>query len=68
MKKKKGFKAGQGAIDIAGWAGNVSLYTNPKESKIVDSVQVIKVPGQNGKSRTYGLQEGLSIPAKSKNK
>ncbi|NLX02899.1 MAG: sugar ABC transporter substrate-binding protein [Syntrophomonadaceae bacterium] len=62
------FKAGQGAIDIAGWAGNVSLYTNPKESKIVDSVQVIKVPGQNGKSRTYGLQEGLSVPAKSKNK
>ncbi|MEN6325399.1 MAG: sugar ABC transporter substrate-binding protein [Syntrophomonas sp.] len=62
------FKAGQGAIDLAGWAGNVTAYSNVKESKIADSVQVIKVPGLNGKSRTYGLQEGLAIPAQSKNK
>ena len=62
------FKEGKGAIDLAGWAGNVSLYTNPKESKIVDKVGVIQVPGLEGKSRTYGLQEGLGIPVASKNK
>lgn len=64
----EGFKEGKGAIDLAGWAGNVSSYTNPEESKIASDVEIIKVPGINGKSRTYGLQEGLGIPAASKNK
>ena len=62
------FKVGKGAIDLAGWAGSVSTYTNPKESQIVDNVQVIKVPGINGNSRTYGLQEAVGIPSASKNK
>lgn len=54
------YKAGKSTIDFAGWSGNVSLYKNPKKSKIVDEVEVIPVPGKDGKSRTYGLQEALA--------
>ncbi|WP_392486774.1 ABC transporter substrate-binding protein [Haloimpatiens sp. FM7315] len=62
------FKNGNSAIDLAGWAGNVSSYTNPKESKIADTLEVIQVPGLNGKSRTYGLHEAIGIPAASTKK
>lgn len=62
------FKQGIGAIDLAGWSGNVQGYTDEKTSKIAKTVEIINVPGVNENSRTYGLQEGIAIPAKSKNK
>lgn len=62
------FKEGKGTIDLAGWAGNVQDYKNPEKSKIAGGVEIIKVPGIDGKSRTYGLQEAIGIPAASKNK
>jgi multiple sugar transport system substrate-binding protein len=62
------YKQGIGTIDLAGWAGNVQDYKNPEKSKVANEVEVIKVPGINGKSRTYGLQEAVGIPAASKNK
>ncbi len=62
------FKEGNAAIDLAGWSGNITLYKNPEKSKIADDVEVIPVPGVHGKSRTYGLQEALGIPAASENK
>ncbi|WP_130863550.1 ABC transporter substrate-binding protein [Bacilliculturomica massiliensis] len=62
------FKLGQGSIDIAGWAGNVTEYFNSEKSQISDSVEVIKVPGAEGVSRTYGLLEGVGIPAASEHK
>lgn len=62
------FINGEGSIDIAGWAGNVTEYFNPEKSKISESVKVVKVPGEDGNSRTYGLLEGWGIPAASQHK
>jgi len=61
------FKNGEGSIDIAGWAGNVTEYTK-EDSPIAKTVEVIKVPGTETSSRTYGLQEGVGIPAASEHK
>ena len=62
------FKTGEGSIDIAGWAGNVTEYFNAEKSSIADSVQVIKVPGVDGATATYSLLEGWGIPAASEHK
>ncbi len=59
---------GDGSIDIAGWSGNVTEYFNADKSAISDSVEVVKVPGANGSSRTYSLLEGIGIPAASEHK
>ncbi|MEI6100555.1 MAG: extracellular solute-binding protein [Eubacteriales bacterium] len=61
------FKNGDGSIDIAGWAGNVTEYTKD-DSKIAKTVKVIQVPGTETASRTYGLQEGVGIPSASTHK
>ncbi|MGL5255740.1 MAG: extracellular solute-binding protein, partial [Proteocatella sp.] len=62
------FINGEGSIDIAGWAGNVTEYFNAEKSKISESVKVVKVPGADGNSRTYGLLEGWGIPSASEHK
>lgn len=61
------FKNGDGSIDIAGWAGNITEYTKD-DSAIADTVKVIQVPGTEDGSRTYGLQEGVGIPSASEHK
>lgn len=61
------FNNGEGSIDIAGWSGNVTEYTK-QDSAIAATVKIIKVPGTAERSRTYGLQEGVSIPAASEHK
>jgi len=61
------FKNGKGAVDLAGWSGNVTVYT-AEDSKIKDDVQAILVPGLDGNSRTYSLAESFGIPAKAENK
>lgn len=62
------FINGEGSIDIAGWAGNVTEYFNAEKSKISESVKVVKVPGADANSRTYGLLEGWGIPSASEHK
>ena len=61
------FKNGRGAVDLAGWSGNVTVYT-AEDSKIKDDVQAILVPGLDGRSRTYSLAESFGVPVKSPNK
>lgn len=62
------YKNGDGSIDIAGWSGNVTEYFNKEKSSIANSVEVIKVPGANGETRTYSLLEGVGIPSSSEHK
>ena len=62
------YKNADGSIDIAGWSGNVTEYFNEEKSSIANDVEVIKVPGANGKTRTYSLLEGVGIPSSSEHK
>jgi multiple sugar transport system substrate-binding protein len=62
------FKSGQIAIDLAGWPGNLPVYNDPSKSKVAGDVEPILVPGTGGKHRTFGLPEGLGIPANAKHK
>lgn len=61
------FQSGEGSIDIAGWAGNVTEYTKA-DSPIAKTVKILKVPGTEKGTSTYGLQEGVGIPAASEHK
>jgi len=62
------FKAGQYSIDLAGWPGNLSTYNDKTKSKIAGVATAVLMPSVNGKTRSFGLVEGLGIPQKSKNK
>lgn len=62
------FGAGKYAVDLAGWPGNLAVYNDPSKSKIAGQAQPIPVPGAGGKHISFGLPEGLGIPAASKNK
>lgn len=62
------FKAGKSAIDLAGWSGNIALYQDPEKSQIADAVDMLPMPGVEGKSRTFGLVGAYGIPKASKNK
>ncbi|WP_167815167.1 ABC transporter substrate-binding protein [Sporolactobacillus shoreae] len=62
------FQHGKTAVDLAGWVGNMSLYQNKAKSTVANSAVMIPTPGENGKSRTFGLPEGLGIPKASTHK
>lgn len=62
------FKAGRAAIDLAGWAGNPAAYDDPGKSKIAGHVAAAVMPGEGGRSRTFGLPDALGIPANSEHK
>lgn len=62
------FKNGKIAIDLAGWPGNLPVYNDPSKSNVAGDAVPILVPGVNGQHRTFGLPEGLGIPAASKHK
>ncbi|SNB73931.1 carbohydrate ABC transporter substrate-binding protein, CUT1 family [Arboricoccus pini] len=56
------FADGKVSIDLAGWAGNPSVYADKSKSKVADAVATGLVPNVSGKSRSYALPEGLGIP------
>ncbi len=62
------FKAGKATFDVAGWAGNLAVYTDPAKSQVAADVAAALMPNVNGKSRTFGLPGALGIPANAENK
>lgn len=62
------FKAGKATFDVAGWAGNLAVYTDPAKSQIAADVAAALMPNVNGKSRTFGLPGALGIPVNAENK
>lgn len=56
------FKAGKLTFDVAGWAGNLSVYSDPSKSQVANDVAAALMPSTTGKSRTFGLPEAVGIP------
>lgn len=56
------FKAGKLTFDVAGWAGNLSVYSDPAKSQVANDVAAALMPSATGKSRTFGLPEAVGIP------
>ena len=62
------FKVGKASFDVAGWAGNLAVYTDPAKSQVAADVAAALMPNVNGKSRTFGLPGALGIPVNAENK
>jgi multiple sugar transport system substrate-binding protein len=62
------FKNGQASFDVAGWAGNLSVYTDASKSKVASVAEGALMPTVSGKTRTFGLPEAVGIPAASTHK
>ena len=62
------FKAGKATFDVAGWAGNLAVYTDPAKSQVAADVAAALMPNVDGKSRTFGLPGALGIPMIAENK
>lgn len=56
------FKAGKVTFDVAGWAGNLAVYSDPTKSQVANDVAAALMPSATGKSRTFGLPEAVGIP------
>lgn len=59
---------GEAAIDLAGWAGNLTVYNDPSKSKVAGHVVAALMPSSTGHSRSFGLPEALGIPVDAKHK
>ncbi|MDL2409646.1 extracellular solute-binding protein [Rhizobium calliandrae] len=57
------FKSGKISFDVAGWAGNLSVYADPSKSQISNDVAAALMPSTTGSTRTIGLPEAIGIPA-----
>jgi len=62
------FKSGKITFDVAGWAGNLSVYTDPDKSQVADGAAAALMISTVGKARTIGLPEAVGIPAGAANK
>ncbi len=62
------FKAGKATFDIAGWAGNLAVFTDPAKSQVAADAAAALMPNVNGVSRTFGLPGALGIPVNASNK
>lgn len=62
------FKNGQITFDVAGWAGNLSVYTDASKSKVASAAVGALMPSTTGTSRTFGLPGAAGIPAASQHK
>lgn len=62
------FKSGKISFDVAGWAGNLAVYSDPSKSQVADQVAAALMPNVDGKSRTFGLPGAIGIPANAVNK
>ncbi|MDR3436212.1 extracellular solute-binding protein [Telmatospirillum sp.] len=61
------FKAGKITFDVAGWAGNMALYSDASKSQVANDVAAALMPSTIGKARTLGLPEAVGIPVKAAN-
>lgn len=62
------FKSGKISFDVAGWAGNLAVYTDPSKSQVATDAKAALMPSVTGKSRTFGLPGALGIPTSAENK
>lgn len=62
------FKNGQITFDMAGWAGNVAVYTDPSKSKVASVAAGALMPNVSGNTRSFGLPEAAGIPVASQHK
>jgi multiple sugar transport system substrate-binding protein len=62
------FKSGKITFDVAGWAGNLAVYTDASKSQVADDTAAALVPNVDGKSRTIGLPGALGVPVSAKDK
>ena len=56
------FKSGRISFDVAGWAGNVAVYSDKAKSQVAEHVEAALLPSTLGKSRTFGLPGAVGIP------
>ena len=62
------FKSGKITFDVAGWAGNLSVYTDAEKSQVADGAAAALMISTTGKARTIGLPEAVGIPTGAENK
>lgn len=62
------FKKGDASFDLAGWAGNIAVYSDPAKSQVSDQVAAALMLSTTGTARTIGLPEAVGIPATARNK
>jgi multiple sugar transport system substrate-binding protein len=62
------FKSGKITFDIAGWAGNLAVYSDKSKSQVAADVAAALVPNVSGKSVTIGLPGALGVPTSAKDK
>ncbi len=62
------FKSGKITFDVAGWAGNLAVYTDASKSQVADDAAAALIPNVDGKSRTIGLPGALGVPVSAKDK
>ncbi|MCB8836354.1 sugar ABC transporter substrate-binding protein [Aurantimonas sp. VKM B-3413] len=61
------FKSGSVTFDVAGWAGNLAVYSDKDKSKVAGDVDAALMPSTSGKSRTFGLPEAIGVPTSADN-
>ncbi len=62
------FKTGQASFDVAGWAGNIAVYTDATKSKVAAAAVGALMPNVSGRTRSFGLPGAAGIPAGSQHK
>lgn len=62
------FKAGKVTFDLAGWPGNLAVYTDATKSQVAADAHAALVPNVTGKSRSFGLPGAIGIPVSATNK
>ncbi len=62
------FKSGKITFDIAGWAGNLAVYTDTSKSQVAEDASAALIPNVSGKSRTIGLPGALGVPVSATDK
>ncbi|GGE22582.1 hypothetical protein GCM10011390_47430 [Aureimonas endophytica] len=60
------FKSGRISFDVAGWAGNLAVYSDKSKSQVADQVGAALMPNVGDKSRTFGLPGAVGIPVSAK--
>lgn len=62
------FKSGKITFDVAGWAGNLAVYSDASKSQVAADVAAALIPNVAGASRTIGLPGALGVPVSAKDK
>ncbi|MCW2942427.1 MAG: malE 2 [Actinomycetia bacterium] len=62
------FLGGRSAVQLAGHPGESQTANDPTQSKVAGQTAYFLEPGTAGPGKTFGLPEGLGIPARSTHK